>query len=287
MLELGKDSTGLKLIIEPLDVAREYNFLKVTVRKGARRIINVLCPAGKAFTRILWEKDHTVKRDYAYGFTKGRRREQAILIANCTKWRIEDLRLNYNQSLHDVANAFPSLKQEKLNQMIDERVHEDDRPFLKAKHMTVIIHATDPCGRRLYYKAGQRGLQGDSVMAPEFGHIYEEVLENWTINKGGMGLYCEDPIAEKVVNTGTQIYADDISDINVLQGADWKEIAEGGNQELNTSINVLGLYQNQDKEEHMIMLQGRNSVKDTQKIIEGHEKRKEGWKTNWRICSGC
>lgn len=186
-------------------------------------------------------------------FPKGRRREQAILIANCTKWRIKNLGLNYNQSLHDVANAFPSLKQEELNRMIDERAHEDDRLFLKARHSCANIHVTDPSGRRLYFKAGQGGLQGDSVMAPEFGQVYEEALEDWTINRGGTGLYCEDPITEKVMNTGNQLYAEDISDINILDGTEWKGTAKGRNKELDSSINVLGLYQNQDKEEHMIL----------------------------------
>ena len=47
-------------------------------RCKAVRMINKLCPAGKTFTRMIWCRSHTKKKDYAFGFTAKRRREQAI-----------------------------------------------------------------------------------------------------------------------------------------------------------------------------------------------------------------
>jgi hypothetical protein len=89
-------------------------------RCKAVRVINKLCPAGKTFTKLIWSRSRTEKKDYAFGFTKGRRREQAILIANTVKWRLKQLGVNYAQSMHDVANAFPSMGHKTLDEMLEK-----------------------------------------------------------------------------------------------------------------------------------------------------------------------
>ena len=51
---------------------------------AAIRLINKLCPARKAFFKILWERARPKKAIFAYGFYAHRRREQAILVQNVT-----------------------------------------------------------------------------------------------------------------------------------------------------------------------------------------------------------
>ena len=87
-------------------------------RCKAVRVINKLCPAGNTFTSMLWNRSQTKKRDFAFGFT-GRRREQAILIASTTKWRLGKLGISHIQATRDVANAFPSMGHCALGGMID------------------------------------------------------------------------------------------------------------------------------------------------------------------------
>ncbi len=75
-------------------------------RCKAVRVINKLCPAGK--------------QDFSFGFTKGSRREQAIFIANTTTWKLRKQGLSYTQSMHDVANAFPSMSHNTLDGMLEK-----------------------------------------------------------------------------------------------------------------------------------------------------------------------
>ena len=95
------------------------------------RLINLLCPMGKAFFKSLWIKLDRPLYPFAYGFRRNRRREQAILIQNCVRWRLRDLRnqqpdsrkiFNHTSTLRDIANAFPSMGHEALNYMLDDPV---------------------------------------------------------------------------------------------------------------------------------------------------------------------
>ena len=125
---------------------------------------------------MIWNRSQTKKKDYAFGFAKGRRREQAILIANTTKWRLKKLGISHIQSMHDVANAFPSMGHSALKEMIDEICRPEDGPFMEARHKHSIVCIPTPQGERLYLKSGQGGLQGDAAMAGEFGQVYEQTI---------------------------------------------------------------------------------------------------------------
>ena len=84
----------------------------------AVRLINMLCPLGKAFFKIIWDEAECTKYDFAYGFYDGRRREQAILVQYVTTWKLRTATrnsgnnsksdFNHITTLRDVANAFPS-----------------------------------------------------------------------------------------------------------------------------------------------------------------------------------
>ena len=94
------------------------------------RLINLLCPMGKVFFTALWAAVHKPTYDFAYGFKKNRRREQAIMIQNCLRWRLRDLqkqqpmgqkaKFNHTSTLRDIANAFPSLGHGALEHMLTD-----------------------------------------------------------------------------------------------------------------------------------------------------------------------
>ena len=69
-----------------MQISETFKVDKKNGKKGTKaiRLINKLCPLGKVFHKHLWNKCKTKKRHFAYGYTKGRRREQAILIQSQT-----------------------------------------------------------------------------------------------------------------------------------------------------------------------------------------------------------
>ena len=79
--------------------------------------------------------------------------------------------------MHDVANAFPSLSHRSLNTMIDEKVHYDDRRFIKARHDKCVVKIPTTLNEAAYIKPRQGGLQGDGAMAPEFGQVYGKHIQ--------------------------------------------------------------------------------------------------------------
>ncbi|MCP4923610.1 MAG: hypothetical protein GY915_06220, partial [bacterium] len=232
---------------------------------------------------MLWKRANTTKRHYAFGFTKGRRREQAILAANTIKWRLRVLGRDHAQSMHDVANAFPSLSHKALYIMIDEKVHIDDRRFIKARHKKCVMKITTTGQEALYLRPGQGGLQGDGAMAPEFGQVYEAHITQWMDNANNP-ILATDPLTNQVLHVGAHCYADDISDINLLDnGHNTLEHVSGRrNEELDTILQNLEMGQNHDKEVHITTFIGRDSVKraqNTRKIGEEKRNKKEPFGT--------
>ncbi len=127
----------------------------------------------------------------------------------------EKLGMSHIQSMHDVANAFPSMGHSALKEMIDETCRPEDGPFMEARHKHSIVCIPTPQGERLYLQTGQGGLQGDAAMAGEFGQKYEKELRGWAKNEKGQ-IIAEDPITKEKLHIGTTMYADDVSDINMV-----------------------------------------------------------------------
>jgi hypothetical protein len=223
---------------------------------------------------MLWNRRNTKKKDVAFGFTEGRRREQAILIANTTKWRLRTLGISHTQSMHDGANAFPSMGHPTLKDMIDTTCKIEDGPFIEARHKHSIVCIPTPQGERIYLEPAQGGLQGDAAMASEFGQAYEESLDGWAKNHKRQ-ILAEDPITKKKIHIGTTMYADDISDINIIADDGFAEIADERNKELDDILNNMHMAQNKDKEEHLLCMIGPGSVKESQRLIAYSKTRKE------------
>ncbi len=77
------------------------------------------------------------------------------------------------------------------------------------------------------------------------------------------------------LHIGTTMYADDISDINIVTEATYVHITEDRNKELDDILEEMEMMQNKDKEEHMVCMMGVGSVKDVQTMIEYSKQRRE------------
>ena len=93
-----------------MQVSETFKINKKNGKKCTKaiRLINKLCPLGKVFHKHLWNHCKTRKRHFAYGYTKGRRREQAILTQSQLSWKLRALGINHTKSMKDIANAFPT-----------------------------------------------------------------------------------------------------------------------------------------------------------------------------------
>merc|ERR1712217_37077 len=102
---------------------------KANGKRGCKaiRLINLLAPEGKAFFALVWRVSLESSNDFSYGFRKGKRREQAILIQNATGWKLRCLGMGHFVGLHDVANAFPSMDHQTLDDTMDKHATDGEQ----------------------------------------------------------------------------------------------------------------------------------------------------------------
>ena len=84
----------------------------------------------------MWGQIERPLYNFSYGFYRNRRREQAILIQNCVRWRLRNLqdqqndknksRFNHTSTLRDISNAFPSMAHKALNRRINQMTKDEE-----------------------------------------------------------------------------------------------------------------------------------------------------------------
>jgi hypothetical protein len=219
---------------------------------AAVRLINILDPAGKIFFKELWAAASPPRLNFAYGFYKGRRREQAILVLHTTRWKLRQMGLGHTTTFHDVANAFPSTAYRALGKMVDECAHPGDRSLLKCRygHTNVIIRGHGD--KELVIRPRCGGLQGDACMAPMFSATYDTGMKAWEEqcrHNVQDGLWACDPISGEPTQVGKTLYADDAQETNVTEGVEeLNEVLQVSNWYLNHELADKGLGRNDDKE---------------------------------------
>ena len=136
-MALGQGSTGMRVgwtlnqlyedgkLLRRWQVAQTAQLDKSNGKAGPKavRLINIMCPLGKVFFKRIWETQDRQTYDFSYGYTKNRRREQAILVKHVVSWKLRKKfkeqgnrkckDYNHTTTYRDVANAFPSPKHEK------------------------------------------------------------------------------------------------------------------------------------------------------------------------------
>jgi hypothetical protein len=153
----------------------------------AIRLINKLCPNGKICRIRLWNTNKFQKKHFTYGYTKHRRREQAVIIQSQLSWKLRKLGKNHTTTMRNIANAFPSVNHESLGEMLDSSVEPRTASFLKSRHEHSYMILQTNAGDATILKPKWGGLQGDAAMAQEFSATYDALMENWLRKKKKKG----------------------------------------------------------------------------------------------------
>ena len=108
------------------------------------RVIMMMDPMGKAYYWLIHRKTNDRRTHFGYGFYDHRRREQAILVHHAVLRRFlraasaahRDLKPLYSivTTLRDIANAFPSISHESMNETLKNTTDDWNRCQLKARH---------------------------------------------------------------------------------------------------------------------------------------------------------
>ena len=101
-------------------------------KKGcaAIRLVHLLDPVGKGFFKGLWDRHVFTNWDFAYGFSRGKRREAAIVHQRSLRHSLKKRGCSVHTGFFDVASAFPSPSHEALDSMLHATCPANDVAFL-------------------------------------------------------------------------------------------------------------------------------------------------------------
>ena len=149
--------------------------------------------------------------DYAqFGGIKYRRREEPILTQQVMNDRCSSANTSSVLDLHDNRNAFPSIKNELLNEMFDS----DDPPTRILKnhinsHVTKIVTSE----RDLYLKPQEGVPQGSSPSTNIFNKAYNISLTEHRANTAKLCKYAiaQSPVSQTMINCSHTSFVDDLA----------------------------------------------------------------------------
>ena len=87
----------------------------------AFRPICVLDPIGMPHTSALWKKAVYVPHAFSMGFAECRRKEEGTFMVRVVMWRLSRQRRQWAAIFFDVANAFPSVEWQAVDQQINDK----------------------------------------------------------------------------------------------------------------------------------------------------------------------
>ena len=191
------------------------------------RLIHKLDTIGKAYYDVLWSYRDIKYYDFACGYCKFRRREQAILQQRVLQERLCAFKHSFVFTLYDVRNAFPSITHQTLTNYVNAVCPVSDHALLKQRflqaRMTMKLDE-----RWVTFALGAGTMPGDRIAGSMFAEPYNQILNN---------CFCEakhqnnrflqdvrDPISGVSVDLSATVYADDVARLEVI--SDDKAIAD-------------------------------------------------------------
>ena len=75
-----------------------------------------------------------------------------------------------------------------------------------------------------------------------------------------------DPITNKTMHIGTQMYADDVSDINIITEGSLEKMADDRNKDMDDVLEKMDMAQNREKEGHIVSVYGKGCVQEIQDL---------------------
>jgi hypothetical protein len=101
----------------------------------------------------------------------------------------------------------------------------------------------------------------------------------------------KDAITMNTLHIGTQMYADDVSDIKVItnncENNNFQEVLDDRNKEMDETLETMDMAQHRDKEEHIVSMNGKNRIEDLQEIKKRGKERREATRDFGLICYQC
>jgi len=143
------------------------------------RLIHLLDPIGKTWSRYLWDLTPHALGNSAIGFAKQRRREQAVLQLRCMLWELSRVGQPFVVSFYDVANAFPSVDHCALNKMLAKQCTPETALFLQQRYTNAHMLVTDSTQSECLFRIGSGDLQGDTTAPNKFVAVYESAICDW------------------------------------------------------------------------------------------------------------
>ena len=134
------------------------------------RLINTLCPMGKVFFGQVQEHTCEQAYDFAYGYYKNRRREQALLVDQAVAWRLGEMARQVSQQercawsfvrcLRDGRNAFPSVGHVAMLASLAEQADPWVQAALCTRHEKMQVEVRNQQGQGVVVRPGSGGGAG-------------------------------------------------------------------------------------------------------------------------------
>ena len=241
---------------------------------AALRLINSLDVFGKLYYKWLWSHVQTnIQRPYASGYIQGKSRLSAIVQQNALADKLRRAGRSFCRSFHDVANAFPSLSQESINQALLQGARRQDLSLLQQRQGRACMHIEASDGD-LHVRPHSGNLQGDTYAGEQFLDVYHKCLDCWQsacLQSFGDGLVMADPISEGNVDVAMSSYADDVArTVLAPSPADMLQTISRSNVLLDQALSIVTLAQHVDKQEHLPFFAGEGTDANMRRVYTNH-----------------
>ena len=188
------------------------------------RLVHLLCPFGKAFYGYLWRhRPHPCPRKVnTYAYSKGRRREAAILIQHMVRWRLTrgDVLAPIGTTMtgFDASNAFMSVHHTTLDKLVETSFEDErDRALMMQRYrgaqISLCANADEP---RVEIVPSCGFLQGDVTGPSLFNDVYSEQIAKWEHccekeDRDAEYLHAKCFFTGDIYDASSTIFADDIT----------------------------------------------------------------------------
>ena len=202
--------------------------------------------------------------DFAYGFSRGKRREAAIVHQRSLRHSLKKRGCSVHTGFFDVANAFPSPSHEALDSMLHATCPANDVALLQSRYREALMCVTCAEGQRLVLAVGSGTLQGDAAAPEQFAELYNPVIQEWqsaTSQPGQQSLLTAvHPLTNEVVRIDVSCYADDVA--RTCVASDPHELVRTEacwDSSLDDSLAAIGMGQNHGKKEWLLRFVGKHA----------------------------
>ena len=256
------------------NVSQTFQLDKMNNKKGcaAIRLVHLLDPVGKGFFKGLWDRHLPTNWDFAYGFSKGKRRETAIVHQRSLRHSLKSRGCSVHTGFYDVANAFPSPSHEAIDCMLRTMCPAADVALLQNRYRDALMSVTCAEGHRLVLSVGSGTLQGDAAAPEQFAELYNPVIQEWQCDTSRpdhqslvTAVY---PLTGEIVRVDVSCYADDVARTCVASEPHELVHTEARwDSALDARLASVGMGQNHGKKEWLLRFVGKHACSKMRKSL--------------------